>query len=221
MEPKSINRPSRWNSVYLIFLRYVIYTVLIFAFGTILPTLAEKGDIRLFKEGGLFEWCQFMILTLLCIIFLLAGCNIKRRRELLFVLAMISGMAMIRELDSLLDDIIPVIGWKLPMTVLVAWGIFYVFDKREVLPDQIRECIRKRSFAILWAGFVFAVPMAQLIGHGDFLRSILGDDYTRNYKRIVEETGEMGGYLMILIGAVECILQEKFGGQHDTYQDQG
>lgn len=52
-----------------------------------------------------------------------------------------------------------------------------------------------------------AVPFAQLVGHGNFLQIIMGDDYVRDYKRVIEELGELFGYLLLVIGSVEFTLQ--------------
>ena len=37
----------------------------------------------------------------------------------------------------------------------------------------------------------------------------MGDDYLRDYKRVIEELCELLGYMLILAGSIEAILQEK------------
>ena len=77
------------------------------------------------------------------------------------------------------------------------------------LQIQIEQFIRTRSFALLWCGFIVAVPYAQLVGHGNFLELLMGDDYMRDYKRVIEELGELLGYLLIMVGSLEAVLQRK------------
>jgi len=43
--------------------------------------------------------------------------------------------------------------------------------------------------------------------HGAFLQLVMGDDYNRDYKRVIEETLETMGYILILIGSFESVLQ--------------
>jgi hypothetical protein len=37
----------------------------------------------------------------------------------------------------------------------------------------------------------------------------MGNDYMRDYKRVIEELGEFLGYLFIMIGSIEAVLQRK------------
>jgi len=59
---------------------------------------------------------------------------------------------------------------------------------------------------VLWAGFIVAVPLAQLVGHGPFFRLFMDEEHVRNIKRVFEESGEFCGYLILLFGTIESIL---------------
>ena len=72
---------------------------------------------------------------------------------------------------------------------------------------DITEAVSRRGFAILWAGFVVAIVFAQLVGHGPFLKELMGDDYVRDYKRVIEELGELFGYALLVMGSVESLLE--------------
>ena len=45
-----------------------------------------------------------------------------------------------------------------------------------------------------------AIPYAQLIGHGPLMEDLFGENYERSIKRLIEESAETLGYVMILIG---------------------
>jgi len=81
------------------------------------------------------------------------------------------------------------------------------YSNAQTLKRQIMRLPHSRAFSLLWAGFIIAVPFAQLVGHGAFLQIVMGDDYSRNYPRIIEELGEFMGYVLLLIGGFELILQ--------------
>jgi hypothetical protein len=62
-----------------------------------------------------------------------------------------------------------------------------------------------RAFLILWCGFLVAIAFAQPFGHQQFLRLIMGSDYSRFVKNVVEEAGELVGYMLTLIGTIETV----------------
>jgi len=69
----------------------------------------------------------------------------------------------------------------------------------------------------MWCGFVIAVPFAQMVGHGEFLMEVMGDDYVPHYKRVIEELGELVGYIIMLVGVAELVPDRK-NGNHDNGQ---
>lgn len=54
---------------------------------------------------------------------------------------------------------------------------------------------------------IVAVPISQLLGHGDFLQALMGDKYDRSYKRVIEETLGLMGYILVFAGTVEAALE--------------
>ena len=71
----------------------------------------------------------------------------------------------------------------------------------------MRQCFESNGFFLLWAGFIIAIPVAQLVGNGAFLQAIMNDDYSRDYRRIIEEIGELMGYGLILVGSIELAIK--------------
>lgn len=189
-------------------MRFVAYTLVIFAFTGSLQILVRDGDIVVFEDNGPIEWLQFGLLVAASAVFIAGSRIIQASREVFLMLASISAFAAVRELDWWLDGVIPWVGWKVGFViVLYAAGAAYL--RRDKLRLQIVRFLYSPAFAIIWAGFIVAVPVAQLLGHGPFLQSLLGDDYTRSYKRVIEESGELVGYLLLVAGSVESILQRR------------
>lgn len=193
------------NSTMPILLRFTAYTVALFISTAALPLLV-KGDIVLFKENGPIEWFQFGLLVVATAVFVRGALSMPDFRNLFFLLAAISAFAAIRELDVFLHRMIPGIGWKIGIP-LILYALISAYRNRECLKQQLSHFLASRAFAIVWAGFLVAVPFGQLIGHGAFLQLVMGDDYNRDYKRVIEEILEVMGYALLLIGSFESIVQ--------------
>ncbi|MBE0536234.1 MAG: hypothetical protein IH624_11250 [Phycisphaerae bacterium] len=190
--------------------RFLIYTLVIFAVAVSLPIVIEYGDIVVFAEGGPIEWLQ---LTLLMIAagFLLSNALFRKGefRELFCLLALALLSAVSRELDSTLNRYLSMGGWGVPVAACAITGTLLFWRRADALMPQVRQFVGTRAFALMWCGFIVAVPYSQLVGHGKFLELLMGDDYVRNYKRVIEELGELLGYLLLLIGSLEAVCQQK------------
>lgn len=199
------------DSVKPLILHFTVYTVAIFIFTSSLPFLLQDGEIAYFKENGLIEWMQLSCLLTACTIFLIGCMFISQFREIFILLASVCAFAAVRELDSFLDNLIPVIGWKIA-TVIIVFAAWMAYIHKEKLAKQVPRFLSSPAFVVLWAGFIMAVPVAQLLGHGEFLETLMGDDYNHAYKRVIEESGEVVGYLLIVAGSVESYLKLKKAG---------
>ncbi|MCF7956741.1 MAG: hypothetical protein K9M75_13140 [Phycisphaerae bacterium] len=190
--------------------RFLIYTFIVFTLAVSLPIIIERGDVSVFSENGPIELIQLAII-LASVTLLLLDCRFEtcEFKQLFLILGILQACAGIRELDLFFDRIIPVIGWKLPVMPCVLLIALIWHKNSKLILAQAKEFIRTRSFALLWCGFIIAVPYSQLVGHGKFLELLMGDDYVRDYKRVIEELGELLGYLLIMVGSIEAVLQRK------------
>lgn len=186
-------------------LRYATYTLGLLLVYWSLPVVIVHGDILIFKEGGTVEWCQFFVLVTTAAVFLAGVVRIPSFRRLCLFLALLAIIAAARELDSVLDPLLPVFGWKIPVTLVMAGAVLVVWQNPRQFVAQLRCLSQGRGLTLLWAAFVVIVIFSQLVGHGDFLEMLMGDDYMRDYKRVIEELGELFGYLLLLCGAIETL----------------
>lgn len=198
------------GSIGKVFARFIIYTLTVFAIAVSLPVVIEYGDFIVFSENGPLEWIQLILIFISASLLL---CDSRLRicefKELFCVIAFLQLFAAAREMDLIFDRFIPVIGWKLPATVCVLVIVLIYLKNKSIFLSQLERFIQTRSFALLWCGFIVAVPYSQLVGHGKFLELLMGDDYMRDYKRVIEELGELLGYLLIMVGSLEAVLQRK------------
>lgn len=196
-------------------LRFMLYTLAIFSLTASLPYIIEDGDISSFQEGGAVEWLQTFILLSVAIVFLYAYFAIPSSRPLCQILACLSAFAAIREQDAALDDLIPVVSWKVGV-IFLFYASYLAYRDRNELKPLVHTFLTSRAFALLWAAFVVAVPFSQLVGHGKFLQTLMGEDYIRAYKRVIEESGELVGYFLLLTGSLEFLVGMKENGRKDN-----
>ena len=201
------------HALFFIIVRFAVYTGGILTLTACLPAAVGSAGPEIFRENGPVEFIQLGLLACAIVFFVMVAMRCRHFREFAIFCAALCGFVIFRELDALLDDMIPVIGWKIGYLVLL-FGATVVFRGRSRFLLQLRQFVQLRAFAVLWAAFIIAVPFAQLVGHGAFLEAFMGADYTGNYKRIIEEVGELVGYLVIVMGALETFLQLRSSADH-------
>lgn len=208
MEIPDANNGGVSKSIRTTVIRFSFYTFSILLLAKLLPWVAQQKDAAAFMENGALEWLQFGLLVTTSILFLREAFRTPRYHHVFVLLTCVSAFAAVREMDANLDILVPWIGWKIGYLIIV-YAAVVTYANAQTLKRQIIRFPHPRAFSLLWAGFIIAVPFAQLVGHGAFLQTVMGDDYSRNYPRIIEELGEFMGYVLLLIGGFELTLQLK------------
>ena len=167
---------------------------------------ARSDGTAFFEENHYLEQVQVGILALGATYCWAAASRFRDFGVLFHCLGILCAMAAIRELDKNLDSLIPLLGWQLPFSLVLLLGLLTVWCGRRELPRQIRIFVNHRSFGMMWPGFIVAIPFGQLVGHGPFLRDLFGEDYERSVKRVIEESSEMIGYLIIALSGIDLAL---------------
>ena len=188
-------------------LRFSLYTAGILCLAVSLPWVARIGDATAFKENGIIEWLQFGLLLTVSWTFIHDIGSSHRFYHTYTAFASLAAFAAVREMDGNLDAVLPWLSWKIGYAFIVYAGYLFCKNRRAIL-QQLSECLNSNGFLLLWAGFIIAIPFAQLVGNSAFLQSIMNDDYSRDYRRIIEEIGELMGYGLILIGSIELTIQK-------------
>jgi hypothetical protein len=188
-----------------VILRYGIFTIFVFALILVIWWMAHSHGPELFSEGSPLEWIQFGILIGTSLVLLHYGLTAPRR-PLALAISALPAMAATRELDKYLDEWLPVVGWQLPFYLFLAAGTRVAWSHRKSIPGELGSLLSHRAAGVFWAGFIIAIPFAQMIGHGAFLKALYDIDYERSLKRIIEECAETIGYLVLLFGAIDWSL---------------
>ena len=206
MEVRDASNAAFNESISATVLRFSFYTFGILLLAKLLPWVAQYGDAAVFKENGAIEWLQFGLLVTTSIVFLREAFVTPRYHHVFVLLACVSAFAGVREMDANLDRLIPWIGWKIGYSFIL-YAAIISYSNAQTLKRQIMRVLDSPAFSLLWAGFIIAIPFAQLVGHGAFLKVAMDDDYSRDYQRMIEELGELMGYVLLFIGSFELIRQ--------------
>lgn len=186
--------------------RFTVYLGVLAILLALLPMLAAARGVDAFRENALVENVQVIILFVNGMMLLSYAIIKGRESQLLVLLATCLFIASARELDSFLGKEGWVLSWKGVALLIAVTSAVYLLPRLETLFGQLGRFSKTSAFGLFWAGFAQAVIVAQLLGHGEFLEALMGDDYVRAYKRVVEESGELVGYALLFFAAIETIL---------------
>ncbi|MFP4532385.1 MAG: hypothetical protein ACLFNS_06860 [Desulfobacterales bacterium] len=91
----------------------------------------------------------------------------------------------------------------LPMALRYAAYTILIFAVTISLPTFLQN----ESIAAFKEGGWVECCQLMLLGHGDFLQSLMGDNYDRSYKRVIEESLELMGYILVFAGTIEASVE--------------
>jgi len=184
-------------------IRFGLYTLVMGLVAALLPHLVNlSGKGSFFAERGPVEILQVFLLFGMVANLLLHARSKPDSRELSVILAAFPLFAACRELDFLLDQLIPVIGWKIA-GLLPLGAAWFVYARRQRVLREIQSFVNTRSFSLLWSGCILVVIVAQLLGNTYLFETMMGDQYDRIYKRFIEESAELLGYIVLFCGTIE------------------
>lgn len=159
---------------------------------------------RLFSENGPVEWFQFLLLLTCCGWLQAIAIRSGSRREIFRLGIFFILMVAVREMDANLDRYLFDGAWQLTVMGLIFSGLFYAWPRRRKIATQLRSLLFSRSCGLLLAGLLVLAFFAPFLGQQRFWKTALQENYIRSAARIVEESGELLGYLLLLFGCIEA-----------------
>lgn len=189
----------------MIVARGAIYLLLVGAVSQASVIGAKRSDDvhAFFTERGPVEWAQLAMLVCCSGVLFVASRIGRAWRELSFVLCLLPLAAAARELDSVFKANVHERGHWVVIGAVIAVATVYTIARRDALTRQADEVARTHAFGLMLAGAITVLAYARVMGQQRFWAEIYGDDFFRQTGRVVEESGELFGYLLILFGCVE------------------
>ncbi|HEY8554183.1 MAG TPA: hypothetical protein VIL43_06570 [Burkholderiales bacterium] len=127
------------------------YTLAVFLATASFRPLVGYFGLDFFQENGPAEWIEFAVLFTVTAVFLTAARRTPRFRQLFVLLAAAAILAQFRELDAILDQTVPWLGWKIGFAVLPAAAL-YARRHWATLRAQAAEFMTTRACGMLWGG---------------------------------------------------------------------
>jgi len=122
---------------------------------------------------------------------------------------------LIRELDGLLDTIQHGF-WVYPATLVALLSIIHALKAPEKTLSAFARFVQSRHFISLSIGMTLLLVFSRIFGMGELWQGILGPDYERLIKRVVEEGLEVLGYTVIFYAAMGYLKSFLAGRQATT-----
>jgi len=187
--------------------RFVIYGLTIYLLAEFLKWNAglEKGQGK-FSEESLVEYAQSMLLLFSALVFFYTGLKYRSTLVLSVSLFSFTFASFIREQDAVLDDKVFDGAWQTLVFSLLLFTAILIYRKKVLLLSAFNEYGNKFAFGILLSGVLTTYVFARLYGRKVFWMAVMENQYTREVKTVSEESLELLGYVLILIGSIEFLL---------------
>ena len=184
-------------------LRQGFYFFLCILFALSLRILANYFKAETFKEFGVVENLQIVILSLSAVSFGFLAYLSQKFRPLLIAFSSLFLFAICRELDAFFDTHIPFISWKFCYLFPFLSGL-YLFQKRKKLKKILLLFCTSPAFYIMCSAMIVFIPLAQAIGNKSFISTVLPDAHdVILMRRFFEESGEVLAYFLLFLSSVE------------------
>ena len=190
------------------FKRFLIY-FLAFAITLVIISrlLCRYGFDSVIKEDGIVEWFEFLWCCLSGLFLFRAAHRTTDYASLFGVLWLLPIIAAVRELDHVFDLIFHG-AWVVPAAIIALVALYRTFKSHGSIKIQVLRFLQTQPMILLGIGFFIICVFAQVSGQQVLWKAILGKHYVRNIGRFVEEFTEFLGYIILVIGSLECYLQE-------------
>jgi hypothetical protein len=96
---------------------------------------------------------------------------------------------------------------KIDSTTIAVAAFCRTFKSYSILKSESIDFAQTQQAVFLGLGFFIVAIFAQICGEQAVMRTVLHDNYQRSIGRFVEEIIEFLGYIIVVIGSLECYLQ--------------
>lgn len=158
-----------------------------------------------YNEVSLTEKLQDLFGFLSCVFFLVAARMNVELRPIAVMLAALTGMMFIRESDSFLDHNVFDGAWQVLVSAVIVVTAVFLKKQSQPIKSAIMAYARLPSAGVLLSGILVTFVFSRLFGRRSFWEAVMGDNYIRVVKNVVEEGTELMGYALILIAALELV----------------
>ncbi|ELR67624.1 hypothetical protein C942_01554 [Photobacterium marinum] len=158
-------------------------------------------------ENSLMEYLQEGYLLIVVALFATVGIKLRDQRGFAFLVSAFFSIVLIRELDSVFDQISHGF-WKYPAWLMATMAIIYALSHKESSLQPLICYTKHRSFGLMLAGMATLLVFARIYGMSDLWQSIMQDSYIRPVKNLAEEGVELLAYSLVFFASTWYCLPE-------------
>ncbi len=198
--------------------RFGVYTVLVafVAYAVYWAAINDPDGLRLAvnpaadpsqvtSEFSLLEGLHNAALIVCAAIFGWVAARDRLRRPLGIACASVFLVGLVRECDFQLDLYAADNVWQVIAALIIAVSGVYLARHRRRLVSGWQRSWPSAGLAIVIAGCLILVPVAQALGQKELWQATLGESYSVAAVIAFEELAELGGYLLLLVGSIEFL----------------
>lgn len=209
--------------LFRITVRVLIYAVLLGLISVGMLWGAVVYDEAFYDETGPVEVTETIFALIAALIFLLAARRDPSRAPCSILISGVLLCAFIREFDYFMDVLIARHAWKIGVTIIFIFMIFYAVKHVQAVYVSILEFVNRPSFGIFVSGMLVLTVFSRLFGYGPFWKAIMDNSSFHTVKTIVEEGVEQMGYFLIFISSCEYLndAQNSLSQQQNSSEQPG
>ncbi len=154
-------------------------------------------------ENSFVEFSQEALLMAITAIFTMQA--IAKRQGGLWLVAGFFGCLFLRELDAFFDMIVHG-AWKYFALVVIAfvfWQAWHLGKENTIA--SLATFMKTRAFIFIFIGLLIVLVYSRLFGMGELWHAIMGDNFNRTVKNVVEEGSELWGYALVFWGTAKYL----------------
>ena len=154
-------------------------------------------------DDGPIEFAQLALCLAAAAVLFAAGGRHPEHAVLLRIWGVLGIFAAGRELDYLSERLIAEHAYMVITGPALASAGYLLATRWQEVSRSVPELAGRSGVALLFAGFFIVVIYSQLIGQKELWQAVMGEGWQRPVKDMVEETSELLGYVLILLGSIE------------------
>lgn len=160
------------------------------------------------QEFSVTEFTQEGLLFLSTMLLALTARQCPGSRGFLTLVAGFLGVVLVREFDWLFDDLLPG-SWLVPALAVGVGAIVYSLRQRRAIIAPLVRLANTKSFAYFAVGMLLVIVFSRIFGTGQLWSEIMGEDYRKLYKSVIQEGTELLGYLLVFYGSLSTFIHER------------